>query len=95
MKGCMDVTRRYVRDSENQLPRERAPEFVVESALESARISARSFLSEGDVQRLKEEDNVESSELNSFLAKPHPTESLPARETGDAEWKAARGEDGA
>lgn len=94
--GAQDVTRRYVREEGQALPRNKAPEDVVKAAIEAVNRRMRLGIDEETMRQYKTEDEAEEVELKGYVEKVVPTkteEEFP-RESGDAAWKAARGEDG-
>lgn len=94
--GAMDVTRRYVREESQALPRSKASEDVVKAALTAVNERLRTGLPVDEIKGLEEEDAAEEKELLGYVTKavPTKTEELLPRESGDAAWKAQRGEDG-
>jgi peptide-N4-(N-acetyl-beta-glucosaminyl)asparagine amidase len=66
--GAMDVTRRYVRNTQKYaLDRTRAPEAVLLHILDEIRASRRSNLSKQDKFRLEGEDMREARELRHYI----------------------------
>lgn len=92
-EGAQDVTRRYVRQEEQQVPRRKGPEESLKLAIEH--INERSRRPE-DVERLRAEDEAEEKELAEYISGPIPTapEEERPRESGSTDWKQARGEMG-
>lgn len=92
-EGAQDVTRRYVRQAEHALDRNRGSEECLKAALRDINDRCRG---PADAERLQAEDEAEELELAAYVAGPTPTapqEERP-RESGAPEWKEARGEDG-
>jgi peptide-N4-(N-acetyl-beta-glucosaminyl)asparagine amidase len=90
--GAQDVSRGYIKDFEASISRRnRASEEDLQLALAEVTRRRRLGLSAQKLQELEREDK---GELEFLQGKKEPEESLPARESGTAEWKAARGEDG-
>ncbi|KAL2313029.1 Peptide-N(4)-(N-acetyl-beta- glucosaminyl)asparagine amidase [Schizosaccharomyces pombe] len=93
-----DVSHRYIRHPENGLPRDRCPESVLQQALHEINIDFRSRLTDSERKALEEEDKREKDELDGYMrpvSQVTPTNTdLPARQTGNAEWKEKRGEAG-
>lgn len=95
--GAMDVTRRYVRSQDHSLPRTKASEETVKRALAAVSSLRRRAFSVDDQRRLQRQDEAEGKELASYRTvneSPLTTHESQPRQTGTAEWKAARGEDG-
>ncbi|ODV91719.1 hypothetical protein CANCADRAFT_11339, partial [Tortispora caseinolytica NRRL Y-17796] len=96
--GPIDVSRRYIRDIEDQLPRYLISEADLKSLLAYLRLKYRT-LPIDQLLRLYYEDVQELAELNSYKAN---AESLPditslrlnPRSSGSAEWIKSRGENG-
>lgn len=95
--GAQDVTRRYVRSAEHTIPRNRAPENALTSEIQKINTKLRAPLESAEIEALEAEDRAEEKELQEFLRKPEPTATAEtrSRESGNAEWKRARNEDGA
>lgn len=94
--GAQDVTRRYVREMERSLPRNLGPEEVLSAAVQAVNQKCRTGLPESEGRTLEVEDRDEALELAGYVQKVTPTktdEERP-RESGSADWKHARGEDG-
>lgn len=90
--GAQDVSRGYIKDFDAALPRRnKANEGDLQQALGEVTRRRRVGLSAQKLQELEREDR---GEMEFLQGKTQPEESLPARESGTAEWKAARGEDG-
>lgn len=94
--GTQDVTRRYVRDQNQALPRDRASEEVIESAMTIITKRYRSDLPPEEVKQYEMEDEAEEQELATYQTRvvPTKTEEEQARESGDAAWTKMRGEAG-
>lgn len=96
VSGAQDVTRRYVREPERSLPRNLGPEETLKTAVRAISQQSRSGLPKADVDALELEDAAEETELAGYIQKVIPTKPAEERprESGNAEWKHARGEDG-
>ncbi|RYP89900.1 hypothetical protein DL770_003993 [Monosporascus sp. CRB-9-2] len=92
-EGAQDVTRRYVRKSEQSLPRTRGSEESLRRAIRDINDRCRA---PADRAKLAEEDEAEERELSAYQAEP--TQTVPGeerpRESGSTAWKEARGEMG-
>ncbi|TGZ83619.1 cysteine proteinase [Ascodesmis nigricans] len=106
--NAVDVTRRYLRNPRRcRLPRNRCPEEVLLHILNEIRDTKRTKLglSEQERKRLEREDRHEEKELKKFEVQALIKDGLmgPIQEgekrgrvsAGSADWKIARGEDGA
>ncbi|RYP19567.1 hypothetical protein DL765_003294 [Monosporascus sp. GIB2] len=92
-EGAQDVTRRYVRKSEQSLPRTRGSEESLRRAIRDINDRCRA---PADRAKLAEEDEAEERELSAYqaeLTQTVPGEERP-RESGSTAWKEARGEMG-
>ncbi|RYP10603.1 hypothetical protein DL764_000573 [Monosporascus ibericus] len=92
-EGAQDVTRRYVRRSEQSLPRTRGSEESLRRAIRDINDRCRAPAGRA---KLAEEDEAEERELSAYQAEPArtvPGEERP-RESGSTAWKEARGEMG-
>lgn len=97
-EGAMDVTKRYVRNPEKQLPRNKCTEPELQFTLQGIRIQRRKELglSPAEVQKLVDETKAEQNELDGYLKTPTGTQNdLGPRESGAGEWTKLRHEDGA
>lgn len=99
-EGAMDVTKRYVRNPEKQLPRKECKESELSIALQGIRNMRRKELglTPKEIEELVEESKAEQSELDGYVKKNEPTRtdsSVGPRESGAGEWTKSRGEDGA
>ncbi|CAN6624121.1 peptide-N(4)-(N-acetyl-beta-glucosaminyl)asparagine amidase [Trichomonascus vanleenenianus] len=93
-EGATDVTRRYVRDKEKALPRDKISEADLVTVLKRITSYRREAIPQ-DVDRLQAEDKDEQEELASYSATATATtEAVGPRESGAGEWTKARGEDG-
>ncbi|KAG9018038.1 peptide-N4-(N-acetyl-beta- glucosaminyl)asparagine amidase [Tulasnella sp. 427] len=96
--GAKDVTRGYVQDWNATLARRtKGPEEALHQVLESVTRRRRLGLPPSEIARLEAEDEVEAKWLldSEDRAKaPQPIDGQ-GRESGTAEWKHERGEDGA
>jgi len=102
--NAVDVTRRYVRPRNSRLPRTKCPEEVLIYILNEIRDKRRAHLSPEQRKVLQEADKRELKELRQFeiqslmmegyFEKNAGGEALKGRESGSANWKHARGEDG-
>lgn len=91
-EGAQDVSRAYIKDFEAALSRRnRTSESDLEKALEEVTKRRRAGLSAERLKQLEEEDKGQSRFIR---GEKDEDEALPARQSGTAEWKAARGEDG-
>ncbi|ORY56954.1 uncharacterized protein BCR38DRAFT_450433 [Pseudomassariella vexata] len=92
-EGAKDVTRRYVRKEEQALSRTRGTEGELQRAIGDVTKRCRST---ENAERLRAEDEAEEVELAGFMSGPTPTapEEERPRESGNVEWKEARGEMG-
>ncbi|CCA72866.1 related to PNG1-protein with de-N-glycosylation function (N-glycanase) [Serendipita indica DSM 11827] len=91
--GAQDVSRAYIKDFAAALPRRnRISEGELEKALADVTRARRAGLSAERLAALAREDEGERRFI--YGEQLEDTEDLPARQSGTAEWKAARGEDG-
>lgn len=90
----MDVTRRYVRDQSKALPRDKVSETGLADGLKSLTDRLRESLPPDQRDQLAKEDAVEEKELQSYQGKSRAVDGLGPRESGSAEWKKSRSEDG-
>lgn len=98
IEGAKDVTKRYVRDPSKQLPREKIDEDALTTLLTLLTINSRRTLSEAERDNLEDQDQLEWAELESYSVEAQtPIEvkepALP-RQSGSADWKRERGENG-
>jgi len=94
IEGAQDVTKAYVQDWEAALQRrQRISEGELERLLESVTSRRRARLDPMTVAQLREDEKTQRLFLEGNLGDLEE-ESLPPRQSGTAEWKAARGEDG-
>ncbi|AOW03313.1 peptide-N(4)-(N-acetyl-beta-glucosaminyl)asparagine amidase [Yarrowia lipolytica] len=91
--GVTDVTRRYVRKADQQLPRTMVPDEQFKTILNSITSDIRQNLSPSEKEELKREDEAEERELASYNA-DEPQEAQMPRQSGSVEWTKARGEGG-
>jgi peptide-N4-(N-acetyl-beta-glucosaminyl)asparagine amidase len=90
-EGAQDVSRGYIKDFAAALSRRtRITEDDLQRCLAEVTARRRAGLS---TERLKELEHEDQGELR-FLLGIKEEEPLPARQSGTAEWKADRGEDG-
>ncbi|ODQ51682.1 peptide-N(4)-(N-acetyl-beta-glucosaminyl)asparagine amidase [Saitoella complicata NRRL Y-17804] len=99
--SVQDVTPRYVRTESQSLPRNRGSEETLRKAIVDLNRQLRSHLPPSERAVLEEQDvkelgNLEKLKWNRAHADaiPTKTEELQGRQSGNAEWKRARGEDG-
>lgn len=88
------MTKAYVQDWEAALQRrQRINETELERLLDSITSRRRARLDPKTVAQLQEDEKTQRLFLEGKLG-DREEESLPPRQSGPAEWKAARGEDG-
>lgn len=92
VEGATDVTRRYVRDKNKALPRNKISEMDLSFNLSLITSKLREPLSSSQKEELVKEDESEQLELESYQV--DKTQKSEPRQTGSAEWTAQRGEDG-
>ncbi|KAK6084470.1 transglutaminase-like superfamily protein [Seiridium cupressi] len=92
-EGAQDVTRRYVRQEDQKVPRRKGPEESLKRAIDDINERCRR---PDDVERLRAEDEAEERELAGYITGPTPTapEEERPRESGSTDWKESRGEMG-
>lgn len=91
-EGAQDVSRGYIKDFGAALSRRtRMREDDLQQCLAEVTKRRRAVLSAEKLQQLEQEDRGEMRFLQGIKEEEEP---LPARQSGTAEWKAARGEDG-
>lgn len=94
VEGAQDVTKAYVQDWAATLQRRRRiSEGELERFLDEVTSRRRTHLDPKTIAQLQEDDEAQRLFLEGKLGYPEE-ESLSARQSGTAEWKAARGEDG-
>lgn len=94
IEGAQDVTKAYVQDWEAALQRrQRIDEGDLERLLDSVTSCRRARLDPKTVAQLQEDDKTQRLFLEGKLS-DREEELLPPRQSGTAEWKATRGEDG-
>lgn len=95
VEGATDVTKRYVRDSQKALPRDKINENVLQDTLNKLTSHFREAVTSEQRDQLSKEDKQEEEELLSYqLSGTSIVDGLGPRESGSAEWKKSRGEDG-
>lgn len=90
--GAKDVTKRYVRREDMQLPRTRFDEDQLKSILQNGTLMLRDRLEPTEQVLWFERENSEDKELASYSPSQTSTE-LP-RQSGSKEWVEQRGEGG-
>ena len=94
IEGAQDVTKAYVQNWETTIQRrQRISESKLEWLLDEVTSRRRAHLDPKVIVRLQEDDKTQRLFLEGKLVY-REEESLPPRQSGIAEWKAARGEDG-
>lgn len=94
IEGAQDVTKAYVQDWEAALQRrQRISEGELEQLLDSVTSRRLARLDPMAVAQLREDEKTQRLFLEGKLG-DREEESLPPRQSGTAEWTAARGEDG-
>lgn len=88
------MTRRYVRDQKKALPRDKINESSLTDGLKSLTNQLRDALPPAQRDQLSKEDVEEENELQSYQGTTQTVDGLGPRESGSADWKIARGEDG-
>ncbi|KAA8916983.1 hypothetical protein TRICI_000881 [Trichomonascus ciferrii] len=94
VEGAVDVTRRYVRDQNKALPRDKINESSLTDGLKSLTNQLRESLPADQRDQLIKEDAEEEKELQSNQGNTPTVDGLGPRESGSADWKKSRGEDG-
>ncbi len=94
IEGAQDVTKGYVQDWESTLQRrQRIGESELGRLLDGVTSRRRAHLDPKFIAQLQEDDKTQRLFLEGEPGH-RGEESLPPRQSGTAEWKAARGEDG-
>ncbi|KAK9454827.1 hypothetical protein V1511DRAFT_369174 [Dipodascopsis uninucleata] len=95
-EGAVDVTSRYVRNTDSQIARNKIPESELIFVLQDITKERRQALPALERETLTSEDALERAELASYSMVPTQatTEELRPRETGAGDWTEARGESG-
>lgn len=96
ISGAQDVTRRYVRDPGQSLPRKLGSEESLKSAIGVINRRCQQGLPKAEVDSIVAEQEAEEKELAGYDENVTPTkvEEEQPRDSGSPEWKRARGEDG-
>ncbi|BDA42082.1 Peptide-N(4)-(N-acetyl-beta-glucosaminyl) asparagine amidase A [Coccomyxa sp. Obi] len=91
--GVKDVTRRYTAKWGELLNRRaEVSEPWLMSACHALTVRLRAQLGASERSRLEQRNAVEDRQLSNGLEPPSADTSLPGRQTGSVEWRAARGE---
>lgn len=94
ISGAQDVSKAYIQDWQAALlRRSRIDEQDLQQFLEDVTTRRRSGLTPEAIAQLREDDKTQRLFVDGNLGHGDE-ESLQARQSGTAEWKAARGEDG-
>ncbi|KAK9471516.1 uncharacterized protein V1510DRAFT_426775 [Dipodascopsis tothii] len=92
--GAVDVSARYIRNRDKALARDQISEASLVSTLAEITTDLRAAVPEDERKVLMEMDAKEQVELLNYGLFKETTTAVGPRESGSAEWKHSRGEDG-